>query len=61
MAFETSVYREVEAGDHMLALLRIHAISSAEAASPLVFHRSTFHRLAGDRSAAQPTPRLSPA
>jgi flavin reductase (DIM6/NTAB) family NADH-FMN oxidoreductase RutF len=63
--FETSLYREVEAGDHILALLRIHAIAHADAAAPLVFHRSAFHRLAGDRptspSAAPTTPRLLPS
>lgn len=44
--FDTSVYREVEAGDHTLVLLRVHAIAHADASSPLVFHRSSFHRLA---------------
>jgi flavin reductase (DIM6/NTAB) family NADH-FMN oxidoreductase RutF len=49
--FETSLYREVEAGDHTLALLRIHAIAQEQSASPLVFHRSVFHSLAGERPA----------
>lgn len=51
--FDTSVYREVEAGDHTLVLLEVHAVAHADATAPLIFHRSTFHRLAG----AEPTVR----
>ena len=51
--FDTSLYREVEAGDHILVLLEVHAIAHADASSPLVFHRSAFHRLAGARGAAE--------
>ncbi|QIG41606.1 flavin reductase family protein [Nocardioides anomalus] len=45
--FDTTVYREVEAGDHTIVLLRLHAVetvSSEEGATslPLVFHRSGF-------------------
>ena len=58
--FETSLYREVEAGDHTIALLRIHAIADADTASPLVFHRSTFHRLAGDRPVSHCATSASP-
>ncbi|MGH1561209.1 flavin reductase family protein [Mumia sp. DW29H23] len=48
--YDTTIYREVEAGDHTLVLLRLHGVQhSAEqtdATLPLVFHRSTFGRLA---------------
>lgn len=40
--FETSVEREVQAGDHLLLLLELHQIDYAREASPLVFHRSDF-------------------
>lgn len=44
--FETEIYREVEAGDHTIVLLRLHAVRHV-AEPPLVFHRSAFGRLAG--------------
>jgi flavin reductase (DIM6/NTAB) family NADH-FMN oxidoreductase RutF len=44
--FNTSVYREVEAGDHTVVLLRVHAGTAAGDARPLVFHRSGFRTLA---------------
>jgi len=40
--FATSIYREVEAGDHTIVLLRLHAVEQADTAQPLVFHRSGF-------------------
>ena len=47
--FDFSLYREVEAGDHTIILLRLHGVEhDAEAqlpGSPLVFHRSAFGRL----------------
>jgi flavin reductase (DIM6/NTAB) family NADH-FMN oxidoreductase RutF len=46
--FDCTIYREVEAGDHVLVLLELHAVrhvDPAAAASPLVFHRSAFGRL----------------
>ena len=45
--FDCTVEREVEAGDHVLVLLRLHAVrhASAEATGdPLVFHRSGLGR-----------------
>jgi flavin reductase (DIM6/NTAB) family NADH-FMN oxidoreductase RutF len=46
--FDCTVYREVEAGDHTIVLLRLHAVEHlVDAAHPLVFHRSSFGRLAG--------------
>ena len=45
--FDTSIFREVRAGDHTLVLLRLHAVTHSDDGSPLVFHRSSFGRLAG--------------
>lgn len=42
--FDTTIYNEVEAGDHTIVLLELHSVEHGEAA-PLVFHRSTFSRL----------------
>jgi flavin reductase (DIM6/NTAB) family NADH-FMN oxidoreductase RutF len=48
VAFETSIYNEIPAGDHTLVLLRLHAVGQSDSeGSPLVFHRSTFGRLEG--------------
>jgi flavin reductase (DIM6/NTAB) family NADH-FMN oxidoreductase RutF len=44
--FETTVYREVQAGDHVLVLLELHAVDHSDVSAPLVFHRSAFGRLA---------------
>jgi flavin reductase (DIM6/NTAB) family NADH-FMN oxidoreductase RutF len=44
--FDCSIYREVEAGDHTVVLLRLHAVEHADTSLPLVFHRSAFGRLA---------------
>ena len=43
--FDCSLYREVEAGDHLVVLLRLHAADHTTG-RPLVFHRSGFDRLA---------------
>jgi flavin reductase (DIM6/NTAB) family NADH-FMN oxidoreductase RutF len=43
--FDCTLYREVEAGDHTIVLLRLHAVDHVENTQPLVFHRSTFGRL----------------
>ena len=45
--FECSIFREVEAGDHTMVLLQLHAVGDHGEVSPLVFHRSAFGRLAG--------------
>lgn len=47
--FDCTVYREVEAGDHVLVLLKLHAVRHAAEGHPLVFHRSGFGKL--ERSA----------
>ncbi|WP_134768003.1 flavin reductase family protein [Nocardioides sp. 1609] len=46
-SFDCTIHQEVEAGDHVLVLLRLHAVHQAEGVgSPLVFHRSAFGTLA---------------
>ena len=44
--FDCSIYREVEAGDHTLVLLRLHGVGHevepTDPGSPLVFHNSGF-------------------
>lgn len=45
--FDCTLYREVDAGDHLIVLLELHAVAHSEAGQPLVFHRSGFGRLAG--------------
>ncbi|GAA3035033.1 flavin reductase family protein [Actinokineospora globicatena] len=39
--FDTTIDRHIEAGDHTIVLLRLHAASHANHA-PLIFHRSRF-------------------
>ena len=42
-SFDCTIYREVEAGDHVLVLLELQTVTQAEGTpSPLVFHRSGF-------------------
>jgi len=44
--FDTTVYREIDAGDHVLVLLELHALDNgSQSLSPLVFHRSQFGSL----------------
>ncbi|WP_340682651.1 flavin reductase family protein [Amycolatopsis coloradensis] len=43
------VHDEVEAGDHIIALLRIRRLRSTHDAPPLVFHRSRFRSLTDQR------------
>jgi flavin reductase (DIM6/NTAB) family NADH-FMN oxidoreductase RutF len=43
--FDCTVYSELEAGDHLVILLRLHAVQHSPG-QPLVFHRSGFGRLA---------------
>ena len=45
--FDTTIHREVLAGDHTIVLLQLHAARRGEQAepSPLVFHRSRFGRV----------------
>ena len=47
--FDCTVYREVEAGDHTIVILLLHAVETlpegGDTSLPLVFHRSAFGRL----------------
>jgi flavin reductase (DIM6/NTAB) family NADH-FMN oxidoreductase RutF len=40
--FDCTIHEEVEAGDHLIVLLRVHAVEHADTSQPLVFHRSGF-------------------
>jgi flavin reductase (DIM6/NTAB) family NADH-FMN oxidoreductase RutF len=47
--FDCSIHRELEAGDHTIVLLLLHAVDHADqrpAGQPLVFHRSGFGSVA---------------
>jgi flavin reductase (DIM6/NTAB) family NADH-FMN oxidoreductase RutF len=44
--FDCTIYGEVEAGDHVVVLLELHAVDQADTSGPLVFHRSGFGKLA---------------
>ena len=50
--FETTVYREVQAGDHVLVPLELHAVDHSDVSAPLFFHRSAFGRFAAPEVAA---------
>ena len=43
---DCSLHKEVDAGDHTIALLRIEGLETSTGHAPLVFHNSQFHRLA---------------
>ncbi|MBN9320442.1 MAG: hypothetical protein BGN86_02635 [Caulobacterales bacterium 68-7] len=43
---ECSVENQVAAGDHVIAIFRIHRTAAAEGVMPLVFHSSGFHTIA---------------
>ena len=43
---DCSLFEEVDAGDHTIALLKIEALHAAPSDAPLVFHNSTFCQLA---------------
>lgn len=49
---ECSVHSEIPAGDHIVVLLRIHALRSDPNVDPLVFHASTFRALETRRARA---------
>lgn len=44
---ESTIEREVPAGDHTIVLLRIRDVTVHGDVSPIIFHRSTFRRLEG--------------
>lgn len=43
--FDCSIHTEVEAGDHTIVILRLHAVEHTDTSLPLIFHRSGFGRL----------------
>jgi len=45
--FECTIFREVDAGDHVVIFLELHAVDQSDTSGPLVFHRSSFGRLVG--------------
>ena len=40
--FDTTIYRQVEAGDHTIVLLQLRGLEHGDHSLPLVFHRSAF-------------------
>jgi flavin reductase (DIM6/NTAB) family NADH-FMN oxidoreductase RutF len=40
--FVCTIHDEVRAGDHVIVILRVHAVEHADTSPPLVFHRSGF-------------------
>jgi flavin reductase (DIM6/NTAB) family NADH-FMN oxidoreductase RutF len=42
---ETSIDRQIRAGDHDIVLLNVHDVDADHAISPVVFHASRFRRL----------------
>jgi len=42
---EVSLYEEVPAGDHSIALLEVHGLDTSEHTPPLIFHASKFHKM----------------
>lgn len=43
---EVSLYNEIEAGDHLIALLEVHGLDTSPHTPPLVFHASKFRKIA---------------
>ena len=43
--FDCTIHQEVQAGDHTIVILQLHAVEHADTSLPLVFHRSAFGRL----------------
>lgn len=46
--FDVTVHEEIEAGDHVIVLLRIHEVGAGDGEHPLVFHKSGFAKLHRD-------------
>lgn len=42
---ESAIEQEVPAGDHVIVVLRVHAVTLHDEVAPIVFHRSTFRKL----------------
>jgi flavin reductase (DIM6/NTAB) family NADH-FMN oxidoreductase RutF len=48
---ECTVFRQIPAGDHNIAILRVVAIETHPDIAPMVFHRSTYRELAPSAAA----------
>jgi flavin reductase (DIM6/NTAB) family NADH-FMN oxidoreductase RutF len=46
--YDCTIHQEVEAGDHVIVLLALHAVGAGDGEHPLVFHRSGFAKLHRD-------------
>lgn len=57
--FDTTIYREVAAGDHVIVLLEVGSVRHGEESLPLIFHRSAFQRLHLSAAPAPPRPAAS--
>ncbi|MBW7970177.1 flavin reductase family protein [Bradyrhizobium sp. BR 10289] len=44
--YDCTIREELEAGDHLIVLLQLHAVVVHNGGQPLIFHRSDFGRLA---------------
>ena len=44
-SFDCTIHEEVDAGDHVIVLLRLHGVLPGDGEHPLVFHRSGFATL----------------
>ena len=47
--FDTSIEKDIRAGDHDIVLLRVHDLDADHDVTPLIFHASQFRRLAPGR------------
>ncbi len=45
VAFDCTIDREIEAGDHLIVLLALEAVEHPRDAAPLVFHQSRFRQI----------------
>lgn len=52
---ECSLFDEVAAGDHTIAMLEIHRLHAEVGVAPLVFHDSRFHRLEAAAASGPPS------
>ena len=46
--YDCTIHDEIEAGDHVIVLLALHAVGAGDGEHPLVFHRSGFAKLHRD-------------
>lgn len=53
MSLDCSVAEEIDAGDHLLVMLKIEDLDFQPTVNPLVFHRSRFRQLATEIAASE--------